>query len=71
MQRLYPDGVCVNLQVSCPEDLKNEIVALANSHGVSVGVFLVPHLRRLVAHEHQPHDQVHLSVLNIEAEDHA
>mgnify|MGYP007070600559 CR=1 FL=1 len=52
--RLYADGVCHNLQVSCPSQLKDEITALANAQRVSVGVFLVPYLREIVARAHQP-----------------
>ena len=53
--RLYHDGVCQNLQVSCPEQLKEDITALANASRMSVGVFLVPHLRRIVAEQAAAH----------------
>lgn len=52
--RLYADGVCHNLQVSCPSQLKDDITALANAKRVSVGVFLVPFLREIVAKEQHP-----------------
>ena len=55
--RLYPDGVCLNLQVSCPSDLKDDIQTLANAKRVSVGVFLVPFLREIVANAYRPKDE--------------